>query len=107
MFTQNPPSRQVGEIVRQMLLSLRRTIFAIKESFINFFVKTLAKSKPRPAGGKSDGVGEWGGGGTFSEALSFALFMGTSTNFRLHLLAAAEVRLCGCSCVCSCLFIPV
>ena len=43
--------------------------------------------------GRREGYRVWGGGG-FAEAVSFAFFMATSGNVRLHLLAAAEVCVC-------------
>ena len=52
---------------------------------------------------RREGYGVWGGGGV-AEAVSFAFFMATSGNVRLHLIAAAEVGVCVgmgvCVCVC-------
>jgi hypothetical protein len=53
---------------------------------------------------RREGYGVWGGGGV-AEAVSFAFFMATSGNVRLHLIAAAEVGVgvgmgvCVCVCV--------
>jgi hypothetical protein len=53
--------------------------------------------------GGREGYGVWGGGG-FAEAVSFAFFMATSGNVRLHLLAAAEVCACVRARACVCVY---